>query len=340
MAIRRYFPWLLLACYAVAFTWPQPWLARQSIPLPGVPAWAGEPRLPLSLLAIILFFAALSLDVTQLRSIVNRPGGLLMSLAAVWFGPVLLVLLAGKVLTTAGVATGPLIGMALVAAMPVANSSVAWTLQAGGHLGWSLALVVLSIVLNPWITPQLLQVMGWSLAGAQAARVDQLVTQFSGAMFIVWVLFPTALGMICRMALGTHFTTRLKPLAVAVGAVCLLVLNYANASLVERPTPGLLAIAVVLSALLSLVGVGSACLVAHVAHLDRVSRTALMFGLSMKHNGLALALAGAMLHDQPSAILFIVVAILVQHTIAALIDGLLLAKTNSSTAATIQAATR
>ena len=321
MAIRRYFPWLLLACYAVALVWPQPELARNVLEIPGWPAWAGVPRLPLFLLAVILFSAALSLDVTQLRQVIRLPAAVAMALAAVWIGPVLLVLVAGALLPDAGLTTGPLLGMAIVAAMPVANSSVAWTQQSRGNLGWGLALVVLSILLNPWITPQLLKLMGWSLADGQAVRVNELVAHFSSDVFIVWVLLPTAAGFGCRLLLGSRRTTRFVPGALLVSSVCLLALNYANASLIERPQPALLAVVVMLSIAMNLVGIGSAWLVTRLAKLDRSTHVALMFGLSMKHNGLALALGGAMLHDQPTAILFIVVAILVQHAIAAIIDA-------------------
>ena len=45
-----------------------------------------------------------------------------------------------------------------------------------------------------------------------------------------------------------------------------------------------------------------------------------MFGLSMKHTGLALILAGAVLADQPLAILMIVLATLMQHLLAGLVQ--------------------
>ena len=45
-----------------------------------------------------------------------------------------------------------------------------------------------------------------------------------------------------------------------------------------------------------------------------------MFGLSMKHTGLALILAGAVLADQPLAILMIVLATLVQHLLAGVVQ--------------------
>jgi hypothetical protein len=45
-----------------------------------------------------------------------------------------------------------------------------------------------------------------------------------------------------------------------------------------------------------------------------------MFGLSMKHTGLALILAGAVLADQPVAIFIIVLATIVQHLMAGLVQ--------------------
>ncbi len=49
-------------------------------------------------------------------------------------------------------------------------------------------------------------------------------------------------------------------------------------------------------------------------------RSCLLFGLSMKHTGLALILAGAVLEDQPLAILLIVLATLEQHLVAAVVQ--------------------
>ena len=67
--------------------------------------------------------------------------------------------------TTAGL----LVGLALVATMPVANSSVGWTQNADGNLGLGLALVVLSILLSPWVTPNLLSLLGMSLSASERA---------------------------------------------------------------------------------------------------------------------------------------------------------------------------
>lgn len=321
MSIRRYFPLLLLGVYAAAFSWPQPELARWRIKVPGWPAWIEPPGLSLLLLAAILFAAALSLDVSRLRDVLRRPVALALALAAVWIGPVLLVLVADALLPKSGAFAGPMLGLAIVAAMPVANSSVGWTQQARGDLGWGLALVVLSIVLNPWITPQLLTFMGGNLADGRAASIEHFVTQFSGTNFIVWVLLPTAAGLAAGALLGRRRLGTCELPVLAISAACLLALNFVNASQARLPELPILAVMLCLALLLSSVGLGSAWLVAKFARLDSPTRLALLFALSMKHNGLALALAGAMIHDLSPAIPFIIVAILVQHAVAAFVDA-------------------
>ena len=54
--------------------------------------------------------------------------------------------------------------------------------------------------------------------------------------------------------------------------------------------------------------------------LDAETRLALMFGLGMKHTGLALLLAGAVLAHERLAILMIVLATLAQHLLAGLVQ--------------------
>jgi BASS family bile acid:Na+ symporter len=105
----------------------------------------------------------------------------------------------------------------------------------------------------------------------------------------------------------------------------LLVLNYANAALALqkalRESPfSVLATTAVLAAALSVVGLAAGWLVARLLRLDAPTRLALMFGLGMKHTGLALLLAGAVLAQERLAILMIVLATLAQHLVAGLVQ--------------------
>ncbi|MCG8648426.1 MAG: bile acid:sodium symporter, partial [Pirellulales bacterium] len=143
------------------------------------------------------FGAALVTDIARARAVMQRPAALGLGLIAVWLVPLLLVALA-SLLVRQGTSDGLLVGLVLVATMPVANSSVGWTQQARGNLALSLGLILFSISLCPWVTPHLLQLVGLSLSPLERAYCDALVARFTGMFFIVWVILPTLLGFGCR----------------------------------------------------------------------------------------------------------------------------------------------
>ena len=105
-----------------------------------------------------------------------------------------------------------LLGLALVAAMPAAGSSPAWTQTAGGDVALSLGIVVGSTLLGPWFGGIWL-----SNFAQQAGQIDQnLVRQIAaaifGSFFLWWVLIPSILGIVCRYLLGRQRITKLRPL--------------------------------------------------------------------------------------------------------------------------------
>ncbi len=53
-----------------------------------------------------------------------------------------------------------LVGLALVAAMPIAGGSTAWAQNANGNLALSLGLVLFSTILSPIITPVTFNIFG------------------------------------------------------------------------------------------------------------------------------------------------------------------------------------
>jgi BASS family bile acid:Na+ symporter len=325
--VRRYFLWLLLGCYALAIIWPAPGAAMRRWEWPLLEFGQVPLTLSLLLLAVMLFSAALLTDLSQVRVVSRLPVVLCVALIAVWLGPALLVLAADWVVPSAVSGTptaGLLIALALIASMPVANSSVGWTQNAGGNLGLGLALVVLSITLSPWVTPKLLSLLGMSLSAGERADSEALVNRFTGLFFIVWVILPTAAGMACRYWFSPVRVDRAKRWFVLASAAALLVLNYINSAYalpkVYASSVSLLLVTAALAVALSLVGIGFGWLIASAMRLRPETRTALMFGLSMKHTGLALVLSEKVLADQPLAILMIVLATLVQHLLAGIVE--------------------
>jgi BASS family bile acid:Na+ symporter len=325
--VRRRFLWLLLASYALAAVWTTPGRAMRNWDWPAGDGTNLSISLALLLLAIMLFSAALLTDVSQIRVVSRHPLVLGIALLAVWLGPALLVIAAGWLIppTFQGQPTaGLLVGLALVATMPVANSSVGWTQSAAGNLGLALALVVLSILLCPWVTPNLLNLLGMSLSASERAYCDALVGGFSGWSFIVWVILPTAAGLVCRYLVTPRRVTSVSSVFILASAAALLLLNYINSALalpeIRNSSPTMLLATAGLTAALSVVGLVVGCGLAWIIYVKPATRAALMFGLSMKHTGLALILANEVLDDEPLAILVIVLATLIQHLMAGLVQ--------------------
>jgi bile acid:Na+ symporter, BASS family len=321
--VGQHFLWLLLGCYALAAIWPQPGILLREWEWQLGRLATAPLTLSLFLLAVLLFIAALMTDVSRIRFVLQHPLLLASALAAVWLGPAALVVVAGWVVPWAvgGQETaGLLVGLALVAAMPVANSSVGWVQSAAGNLALALALVVLSILLSPWATPYLLSWLGMSLSPVERAYTERLVTNFSGMFFIVWVLLPTAAGFLVRYLVGSARVASAASWLSLVSAIALLILNYTNSALalpkVLESSTSLLVATGLLAAALSVVGLACGWTLARLLGMPAETQTALMFGLSMKHTGLALILAGAVLNDQPLATLMIVLATLMQHLLA------------------------
>ena len=324
--LHRFFLPTLLAVYILSAIAPGPGtvIREFAVTLPG----GGKERASMLLLAVLLFCAAAVIQWSQIRDLLERPSVLLIGLLTAWLGPALLVALFGGMLpwlATNDTTSGMLVGFALVAAMPVANSSAGWTQNAGGNVAISLALIVLSVVLSPLATPNLLKLMGWALSADDTDRIEKVVTQFSGWRFILWVILPSLAGATAAWIAGRDRIIRAKPWFRLITLVTILVLNYANASLAmdqvwANESVTVVLIAALMAAAVSILGMVLATLQARLARLPRAAWTALAFSLSMKHTGLALVLAGEFLHDQPRVILMVLLTTLAQHVAAAALD--------------------
>jgi BASS family bile acid:Na+ symporter len=324
--LHRYFLPALLIIYLFAGLLPGPGtvIREFAVSIPG----GSQERVSMLLLAVLLFCAAAVIEWSHVRDLVEQPSVLLAGLLTCWFGPALLVIIVGPVLSrlAGGNSTaGLLTGLALVAAMPVANSSAGWTQNARGNVTLSLGLIVLSIVLSPLATPNLLKLMGQVLSADETQRIERVVTQFSGWRFMLWVILPSLAGAAAAWLAGARRIARAKPWFRLATLVDILILNYANASLAvesawNNERLGVVALAAMLAVGLCLVGVALAAVQTRALRLPRSSWIALVFGLSMKHTGLALVLAGEVLHDEPRVILVILTTTLAQHLIAAAVD--------------------
>jgi BASS family bile acid:Na+ symporter len=324
--LHRHFLWLLLGAYAAAALIPGPGLWLKNLTLLELPSRGEQARftLPMLMLAVLLFNAGLGADT-------SRPRELLRGLPLLGAG--LLANLLLPLAFTAGLALALwpwhssdeaqciLVGLALVAAMPVAGSSTAWSQNNNGDVSLSLGLVLLSTLLSPLTTPVVLRIAAALTSGDYAAELRGLAAGGTGFFLLACVALPSLLGVLGRRLAGGERMDAARPRLKLVNSVTLLLLNYGNGAVslpqaVSYPDWDFLAIIVLAAVGLCVTGFCVGWWLGRPFGADRPRRTALMFGLGMSNNGSGLVLAGLALTAYPRAMLPLLVYNLVQHLVA------------------------
>jgi BASS family bile acid:Na+ symporter len=329
--VHRYFLVLLIASYllaAVAPAWGQ-WL--RDVEWRQLTRPHGVTTLSQFLLAVLLFLAGLGIDLAKLWASVTRPVALSFSLVAKLVVPTTTVFVLATIVTSFTddyIVVQMLLGLALVAAMPAAGSSPAWTQTAGGDVALSLGIVVGSTLLGPWFGGVWL-----SHFAQQAGQIDQnLVRQIAaaifGSFFLWWVLIPSILGIVCRYLLGRQRMTKLRPYIRLAGSVLLLVLIYAFAAkslarVSQHDQAGQLTWAFGLATILCVIDFGAGWCTGKLVRPEPSTRVAMIFGIGMHNNGIALLVADSLLLKDSPAFLPIIAYAMVQHLIAGATDALL-----------------
>jgi BASS family bile acid:Na+ symporter len=306
------------------------WLRQLSFPTLGLlPAGTGL-TLPVALLALLLFNAGLGMDAAQVARVVRGPGILLVGLVANLTVPLVFLLGVAPLLRLwhdAEEAQAVLAGMALVAAMPVAGSSTAWSQNGRGNLALSLGLVLFSTLLSPLTTPVALRSVGWLTSGPYAAGLHHLAAHGSATFLATCVLAPSVIGVAVRLLVGAERVARGKPWVTLLNCVSLLLLNYANASVslpgvITEPDWDFLVLILTVVGGMCILAFSAGWWVARALRAGRSQQTALMFGLGMNNNGTGLVLAATALDHLPTVMLPVLCYNLVQHLIAGVAQAL------------------
>jgi BASS family bile acid:Na+ symporter len=324
--LHHHFLWLLVAAYALAAVAPDAGCRlaafRAATEVAGHPVRVSAPA---ALLGLLLFTAGLAVKGNHLRGVFRRPGALAAGLAASVAAPVLVLAAAAPLL---GLWHSPaeagelVIGLAVVAAMPVAGSSAGWTRAADGDCALAAGLVLVSTLLSPLTTPVALRLAAGFTPGAAGGELARLADAGgAGAFVAVWVVVPVLLGLAARQAVGAERADAAGPGLKAVASVVLLVLCYANASgclpaVLAKPDWDLLALVGVAAAGACAGAFAAGFAAGWVVRADPARRAALVFGVGMANNGAGLALAAGSLAGSPAALLPVVAVNLVQHLAA------------------------
>ncbi len=325
--LHNHFFALLLASYVLAAAWPGPGLLLRAVDLAKIRLGGQSMNLtlPAVLLGLLLLNAGLGVRLAELRGLLKRPAPLVAGLLANLLIPIAFI---SGVAHTMTVWHNPdevqviLVGLALVASMPIAGSSTAWAQNAEGDLALSLGMVVASTLLSPLATPWALRAVGGFTRGDYAAGLRDLAAHGSGLFLLVCVLLPTAAGILLRALLGDRRAAIIRPWLKTINALALLVLCYSNASAalpaaLSQPDWDFLIAIVSVTGSLCVVAFASGWILGRLLGIEAAARTSLMFGLGMNNNGTGLVLASIALSSHPDVMLPVIAYNLIQQVVAA-----------------------
>jgi BASS family bile acid:Na+ symporter len=323
---------VMLAVYAIASVLPHLGLWIRDVHLASVPQFGGGSiviSLPLAMLSLLLFTAGLSLNIREAVDIFKHPALLLCGLALNLLLPIAFTFAVSQTMSVwhdSEEVQNILVGLALIASMPIAASSTAWTQKSNGNLALSLGLVAFSTLLSPLTTPIGLHAIGFVAVGDFAEDLHELAEQGTGMFLAVSVLLPTLLGIGVRLLFGAERVTRHKEIIRAANLVNLLLLNYSNASVVlpqtfANPDWDFLAVTLLIAATLCGIAFCAGWFMPRFVRSGGLSeQVSMMFGLGMNNNGTGLVLASMALADHPTVMLPIIFYNIVQQIIAGVVD--------------------
>lgn len=334
--IHRNFLWFLLGSYAVATFYPKPGLWLRNVSLGRLNFESGALRISLSMLMLsfLLLNAGLGIEPSQLKRLLRRPLTLAGGLAANLLIPVAFIFCVTQAMRfwhNPDEVQNILVGLALVASMPIAGSSTAWSQNANGNMALSVGLVLISTLLSPITTPFALHAVGLMATGDYSEDLHRLATGGTNAFLAVSVIAPSIVGILLHALLGKARVSAAKPYLKLMNFLVLFLLVYSNASIslpqaVRQPDYDFLAVMVMIAAALCGAAFSAGWSVSRLLGAGPAEQTSLMFGLGMNNNGTGLVLASMALPHYPRAMLPIIFYNLVQHVLAGCVDRLIVGR--------------
>lgn len=324
--IHHHLLWLLIGAYAVSAMWPRAGLWIRSLTFGALHIFNETLHVSLLmlLLATLMFNAGLGVKTSHLRALAQKIRVLLAGLTANLVIPmayIFLVTLIMRLWYEPEEAQHILIGLALVAAMPIAGASTAWAQNSNGNLALSLGLVLASTVLSPVLTPVALYAFGAMATEEYETVIHQLAAYGSGAFLGLWIVLPSLLGLAVRCAAPEDQLTAIMPFIKLINSVVLLLLNYSNGavSLPQAVTDrdyDFLAVTLAITAGLCVAAFSAGYGLSRLFKVNEAERVSLMYGLGMNNNGTGLVLASLVLASYPQVMVPIIFYNLIQHLVA------------------------
>ena len=324
--LHRRLLWLLLLAYAAATVLPGPGLRLRESSVGTLHLGGHDFKISilLLLLALLLFNAGLGMKLSDMAALVRVHKLLSVGLLANILVPIsyaIVIVLLMRSWHNPDEMQNILVGLALVATMPIAGSSTAWAQNSDGSLPLSLALVLCSTLLSPVATPLALHFFASMTNGEYREALDHLASYGTGPFLGLWVVLPALMGLGMRHFIGDATAAAWKPMIKTINALVLLILNYSNAAVslpqtIAHPDPDFLLITLPITLGLCLAMFSFAFLLGRLMHAESDQVISLAYGLGMNNNGTALVLASLALAQFPRVMIPIIFYNLLQHIVA------------------------
>lgn len=323
--------WLVIGSYGLAILFPALGLSLRSIEFIRIQPFSTiSPlviSLPLLMLAVLLFNAGISVDMRELLQTWQHPKMLISGLLGNSLIPLCFIILVSIFLPWRNLEEVQqiLVGLAFIAAMPIAGASTAWTQNSNGNLALSLSLVLVTTLLSPLFTPLIFHSIGFVTIGDYSEDLHEIASIQTILFLGIWVIFPTVLGIIIRHFLHQNTVDAMKPYLKFCNYGVLLLLNYMNATTVlpkiaTNPDIDFLVLIVLITVLFGIVMFSAGYYLAYFFKANRNSALSLMFCFGMSNNGIALTLASVALADHSEIMIPIIIYNLIQHLMASFVD--------------------
>lgn len=326
--IHHYLIWLIIASYGLASVIPEPGMILSGIYFSN--PFSENHYIPLSLLllSILLFNAGIGVKIAELKESKKDIWLLGLGVMANVIVPLIFISIVGflsRIWHNPGEAQQALVGLALVASMPIAGASTAWSQNARGKLSLSLELVLATTILSPIFTPAVLHYVGFIIEGDYSEDLHELAAHGVQDFLQTWVILPALAGIVLRQLLGEKWYKHIYGYLKLANYCVLIILNYSNASLalpglIKNPDIDFVVMCLAIVTILCVLGFWTGNIISQLIRSTEPEKASLMFGLGMNNNGTGLVLASISLSDHPEVMIPIILYNLVQHLIASIVD--------------------
>ena len=234
---HRYFIWILVFSYVIAGVMPELGLSIRNIGFGRATTQQSSLAisLPMLMLAVLLFNAGLGVKTAELTCLLKRPflllGGLFLNIMT----PLTFIVAVSFLIYiwhNQEEIQQILVGLALVASMPIAGASTAWSQNFNGSLALSVGLVLSTTALSPLLNSFVLHLTGFVTTGDSSGACVGFASGDVASFLGMWVILPTlSFEIAARCFAGEMRVASASAYVKLINYFILFVLNYSNASI-------------------------------------------------------------------------------------------------------------